>query len=56
MRLEEIVKASIFTSIAIGLGFTFLLVPNVEFISVTVFLSGFTLGPLLGSIVGLSSM
>ena len=56
MRLEKIVKASIFTSIAIGLGFTFLLVPNVEFISVTVFLSGFTLGPILGSLVGLSSM
>tara|TARA_Y100000746_G_C15374287_1_gene395491 strand:+ start:460 stop:981 length:522 start_codon:yes stop_codon:yes gene_type:complete len=56
MKLNNLVKASIFTSTAIGLGFAFLLVPNVEFISVTVFLSGITLGAIIGSIVGVSSI
>ena len=56
MKLNNLVKASVFTSTAIGLGFIFLVVPNVEFISVTVFLSGITLGTIFGAIVGASSI
>tara|TARA_B100000214_G_scaffold372020_1_gene349450 strand:- start:418 stop:939 length:522 start_codon:yes stop_codon:yes gene_type:complete len=56
MKLNNLVKASVFTSTAIGLGFVFLFIPNVEFISVTVFLSGMTLGIIFGSIIGASSI
>ena len=56
MNLNNLVKAAIFTSTAVGLGFIFMLIPNVEFISITVFLSGLTLGSLLGLLVGATSM
>ena len=56
MNLNNLVKASIFTSIAIGLGFFFMLIPNLEFISITVFLAGLTLGASFGAIVGCTSM
>ena len=56
MTLNNIVKAAIFSSTAIGLGFVFMFIPNLEFISVTVFLSGLTLGGYIGAIVGGTSM
>ena len=56
MKLNDLVKSAIFSAIAIGLGYMFLFVPNVEFISVTVFLSGLTLGFFWGGIVGMSSI
>ena len=56
MNLNNLVKAAIFTSTAIALGFIFMLIPNVEFISVTVFLSGLTLGLGFGTMVGGTSM
>jgi len=56
MDLNNLVKASIFTSTAIGLGFVFLLIPNLEFISITVFLSGLTLRRYFGVMVGATSM
>ena len=56
MNLHNLVRASIFSSVAIGLGFMFMLVPNIEFISITVFLSGLTLGISWGLAVGASSM
>ena len=52
MNLNNFVKAAIFTAMAIALGFVFMLIPNVEFISVTVFLSGLTLGLGFGAMVG----
>jgi|TARA_B100000809_G_scaffold243316_1_gene268218 hypothetical protein len=52
MNLNNLVQAAIFAAMAIGLGFMFLLVPNLEFISVTVFLAGFTLGIGYGGMVG----
>ena len=52
MNLSKLVKSAIFSATAIGLGFTFLMVPNVEFISVTIFLSGFYLGSKYGALVG----
>ena len=33
MNLSNLVRAAIFSAVAIGLGFMFILVPNVEFIS-----------------------
>ena len=56
MTLNKLVKAAIFSSTAIGLGFVFMFIPNLEFISVTVFLSGLTLGGYIGAIVGGTSM
>ena len=56
MNLNNFVKAAIFTATAIALGFVFMLIPNVEFISVTVFLSGLTLGFGFGAMVGGTSM
>ena len=56
MGLTNLVRAATFAATAIGLGFMFILVPNVEFISVTVFLSGLTLGVLFGTMVGGTAM
>ena len=56
MELNKTVKAAVFSATAIGLGFLFMLVPNVEFITVTVFLSGLTLGAVTGGFVGASSI
>ena len=56
MGLTNLVRAATFAATAIGLGFMFMLVPNVEFISVTVFLSGLTLGVLFGTMVGGTAM
>ena len=44
MNLNNLVQAAIFAAVSIGLGFMFMMIPNVEFISVTVFLAGLTLG------------
>ena len=52
MDLNKLVRASIFTALAIGLGFSLLMVPNVELITVIVFLSGLTLGIGWGVLVG----
>lgn len=52
MNLNNLVQAAIFAALSIGLGFMFMMVPNVEFISVTVFLSGLTLGGIWGTLVG----
>jgi len=56
MELNNLVKAAIFSALAIGLGYAFLFVPNIEFITVIVFISGLTLGIKTGMIVGGSSM
>ena len=56
MNINSLVKAAIFSSTATGLGFAFMFVPNLEFISVTVFLSGFALGGNLGVLVGGATM
>jgi hypothetical protein len=52
MDLNKLVRASIFTALAIGLGFSLLMVPNVELITVIVFLAGLTLGVRYGILVG----
>lgn len=52
MDLSNLVRASIFCALAVGLGFSLMLVPNVELITVIVFLSGLTLGWRWGMVVG----
>ena len=56
MNLNRLIQSAIFSAMAIGLGFMFMLIPNVEFITVTVFLSGLTLGINYGALVGCMSM
>ncbi len=52
MDLNKLVRASIFTALAIGLGFSLLMIPNIELITVIVFISGLTLGIGWGILVG----
>ena len=56
MKLNDLVKAAIFSAVSIGLGFMFMMIPNIEFISVTVFLAGLTLGGIMGALVGSTTM
>lgn len=52
MELVKLVRASIFTALAVGLGFSLLVIPNVELITVTIFTAGLTLGVIGGALVG----
>jgi hypothetical protein len=52
MNLSDLVRAALFTAVAIGLGFSLVMVPNIELITVVVFLSGLTLGVGWGILVG----
>ena len=52
MNLNKLVRASIFAALAIGAGFSLLMIPNVELITVIIFTAGLYLGPAWGLIVG----
>ena len=52
MELNNLVRASIFCALAIGMGFSLMLVPNIELITVIVFISGLMLGCKWGALVG----
>lgn len=52
MKLNKLVQAAMFAAIAVGVGFSLLLVPNIELITLTIFLSGLILGPGWGLLVG----
>jgi len=52
MNLNKLVQASIFTASAIGAGFALLMIPNIELISVIVFLAGMHLGIPWGMLIG----
>ena len=52
MELNNLVKAAIFCALAIGMGFSLMLVPNIELITVIVFMSGLMLGWRWGALVG----
>ncbi|MFQ6613520.1 MAG: ECF transporter S component [Fidelibacterota bacterium] len=53
MRLNNLVRAAMFSALGIGIGYAFMLIPNIEFLTFTVFLAGLTLGVRWGLIVGL---
>ena len=56
MGPSNLVKAAIFSAVAIGMGFSLMLIPNIELITVVVFLSGLYLGIWWGGVVGMTSM
>ena len=56
MSVNNIVKAAVFCALAIALGFALLPVPNLELITVTVFLSGLYLNAAWGLIIGSTSI
>lgn len=51
-ELRQLVRAAMFSAIAIGSGYALVIVPNVELVTVIVFISGLALGPRWGMIVG----
>ncbi|MDP6340278.1 MAG: hypothetical protein QF842_08175 [Candidatus Marinimicrobia bacterium] len=56
MEQNNLVRASIFCALAVGMGFSLMLVPNVELITVIVFLSGLTLSTGWGALVGITAI
>lgn len=52
MNLNKLVRASIFAALAIGAGFSLLMIPNIELVTVIIFTAGLYLGPAWGIIVG----
>jgi len=56
MELENLVRASIFCAMAIAMGYSLMMVPNIELITVTIFLSGVTLNLKWGAMIGLVAM
>ena len=52
MELNNLVRAAIFCALAIGMGFSLMLVPNIELITVIIFTSGLMLGWRWGALVG----
>jgi hypothetical protein len=45
--------SAVFVALSLTLGYLFLLIPNVEFLTASVFISGYWVGPLYGALVGL---
>ena len=56
MDLVNLVRASIFCAMAIAMGFSLKMIPNIELITVIIFLYGVTLNFKWGAIVGLVAM
>ncbi len=52
MDLNRLVRASIFSALAIGAGFALLMIPNVELITVIIFTAGLSLGTGWGIMIG----
>ncbi len=52
-KLKEISYVTIFTALALGLGYAFAYIPNFELVSPTVFLSGASFGIRTGTLVGI---
>lgn len=56
MELVNLVRASIFCAMAIAMGYSLMMVPNIELITVIIFLSGVILNIWWGVLVGLVAM
>ena len=56
MELVNLVRAAIFCAMAIAMGYSLMMVPNIELITVIIFLSGLTLNLWWGALVGLVAM
>ena len=55
-RRQKIILTALFTSLAVVLGYVMAAVPNVELMTVTVFLGGIFTGPRYGAVTGLLSI
>jgi hypothetical protein len=51
-KTRRTLLASLLIAVVVSLGYTLAGVPNIELMSVTVFISGFLLGPRLGAVIG----
>ena len=56
MAPNNLVSGAIFCAVAVAMGFSLMLIPNIELITVVVFLSGLYLGIRWGGLVGFTSM
>ena len=56
MELVNLVRAAIFCAMAIAMGYSLMMIPNIELITVIIFLSGVTLNLWWGALVGLVAM
>ncbi len=54
-RERKVIRAALFTALSVALGFLLAAVPNVELMSLSVFLGGVFCGPRVGSLVGVLS-
>ena len=55
-QTRRVLLASLLVSVVVTLGVSLVAVPNIELMTVSVFVSGFLLGPGLGTLVGVVSM
>jgi energy-coupling factor transport system substrate-specific component len=51
-HLRNVVRAALLVALCVAIGYLFLLIPNFEFITASIFISGFLLGPRYGFIIG----
>ncbi len=51
-RERRVIRAALFTALSVALGFLLAAVPNVELITLSVFLGGVFCGPRVGAVVG----
>ena len=56
MELNNLIRAAIFCAVAVVMGFSLMFIPNIELITVMVFLSGIYLGIGWGALVGFTAM
>lgn len=54
-RERKVIRAALFTALSVALGFLLAAVPNVELITLSIFLGGVFCGPRVGSLVGVLS-
>jgi len=52
VRLKKLILASLLTALAVGIGYLFLSIPNVEMITAAVFIAGYIMGPAFGLVIG----
>ncbi len=52
LRHRIVIRAAILTALCVAIGYLFLLIPNFEFITAAIFISGFLLGPHYGLLIG----
>jgi len=54
-RHHKIIQCALLTAASIAIGYLFLLLPNFEFVTASIFISGFLMGPLYGLLIGLTA-